>query len=145
MTFEFAWKVMKDFLEYECFALKSPRETIKTAFQSGLVRAGHDWIDALSARNDSTHTYDERKILTMIEDIRDRWEAFLKSRKPRFSKPRARELQDGLRRGPSGIRRFPIEKLPPHTDVPYEEIESPKLKEHIDQYGKVIHSKGVGE
>lgn len=29
--------------------------------------------------------------------------------------------------------------------VRYEEIESPKLKEHIDQYGKVIHSKGVGE
>ena len=31
-TFELAWKTMKDYLENEGFEVKSPRQTIQTAF-----------------------------------------------------------------------------------------------------------------
>ena len=37
MSFELAWKVLKDYLEYEEFEVKSPRQTIKQAFQIELI------------------------------------------------------------------------------------------------------------
>lgn len=58
-TFELAWKTMKDYLENEGFEVKSPRQTIQTAFQTQLVTDGHTWIDALEKRNLMAHTYDE--------------------------------------------------------------------------------------
>lgn len=32
MTFELAWKVLKDYLELEGYIVKSPRETVEQAF-----------------------------------------------------------------------------------------------------------------
>ncbi|QKY70068.1 nucleotidyltransferase substrate binding protein [Lentibacillus sp. CBA3610] len=59
MTCELSWKVLKDYLETEGFIVNSPRQTIKQAFQSGLIDDGHTWIKALEKRNLSVHTYDE--------------------------------------------------------------------------------------
>lgn len=69
MTFELAWKVLKDYLESEGYMVKSPRETIKQAFQIGLIDNGHVWIDALSNRNLTTHTYDEELATKMTSEI----------------------------------------------------------------------------
>jgi nucleotidyltransferase substrate binding protein (TIGR01987 family) len=41
MSFELAWKVLKDFLEEEGFTVVSPREAFKQAFQAGLLDDGH--------------------------------------------------------------------------------------------------------
>src|SRR5690554_1958308 len=60
-TFELAWKTMKDYLEQEGFTVKSPRSTIKTAFQIQLISDGHTWINALEKRNLMAHTYDENR------------------------------------------------------------------------------------
>ena len=69
MTFELAWKVLKDYLESEGYMVKSPRETVKQAFQKGLIDNGHIWIDALSNRNLTTHTYDEELATKMTSEI----------------------------------------------------------------------------
>ena len=69
MTFELAWKVLKDYLESEGYMVKSPRETVKQAFQIGLIDNGHIWIDALSNRNLTTHTYDEKLSTKMTSEI----------------------------------------------------------------------------
>lgn len=69
MTFELAWKVLKDYLESEGYTVKSPRETVKQAFQIGLIDNGHVWIDALSNRNLTTHTYDEELANKMTNEI----------------------------------------------------------------------------
>ena len=69
MTFELAWKVLKDYLEAEGYIVKSPRETVKQAFQIGLIDDGHIWIDALSNRNLTTHTYDEELANKMTYEI----------------------------------------------------------------------------
>ena len=69
MTFELAWKVLKDYLESEGYMVKSPRETVKQAFQIGLIDNGHVWIDALSNRNLTTHTYDEELATKMTSEI----------------------------------------------------------------------------
>ena len=71
MTFELAWKVLKDYLESEGYIVKSPRETVKQAFQIGLIDNGHVWIDALSNRNLTTHTYDEELAIKMTSEILD--------------------------------------------------------------------------
>jgi nucleotidyltransferase substrate binding protein (TIGR01987 family) len=35
MSFELAWKVLKDYLEEEGFRVINPRDTVKQAFQAG--------------------------------------------------------------------------------------------------------------
>ena len=69
MTFELAWKVLKDYLESEGYMVKSQRETVKQAFQIGSIDNGHIWIDALSNRNLTTHTYDEELATKMTSEI----------------------------------------------------------------------------
>lgn len=69
MTFELAWKVLKDYLESQGYDVKSPRETVKQAFQIELIENGHIWIDALSNRDLTTHTYDEELAEKMTKEI----------------------------------------------------------------------------
>ena len=68
VTFELAWKVMKDFLTAEGFEVKSPRSSIKTAFEYGLLEDGTLWLEALEKRNLASHTYDD-KILDELEEL----------------------------------------------------------------------------
>ena len=68
MTFELAWKVLKDYLESEGYIVKSPRETIKQAFQIGLINDGHIWMEALTVRDLTTHNYDENLVNKLISD-----------------------------------------------------------------------------
>lgn len=77
-TFELAWKTMKDYLEQEGFDVKSPRATIKTAFQTQLVTDGHSWIDALEKRNLMAHTYDEKKANEAESLIRKKYYKLIK-------------------------------------------------------------------
>ena len=58
-TFELAWKLVKDYLNYLGYQVKSPRETIKTAYQASIIKDGDIWLEALSDRNLTVHTYDE--------------------------------------------------------------------------------------
>jgi nucleotidyltransferase substrate binding protein (TIGR01987 family) len=45
MTFELAWKMLKDYLEAQGFSkLNSPRAVLKKAFEAGLITEGHDWL-----------------------------------------------------------------------------------------------------
>lgn len=69
VSFELSWKLMKDYLESQEIYAKSPRETIKQAYQIELIDEGHIWMDALSDRNLTVHTYDEEMARKMVEDI----------------------------------------------------------------------------
>jgi nucleotidyltransferase substrate binding protein (TIGR01987 family) len=78
-TFELAWKTAKDYLEAQGFSIKSPRQTIQTAFQTELIPNGHVWIDALEKRNLMAHTYDENTIKEAEGLIRDKYYSMLKA------------------------------------------------------------------
>jgi nucleotidyltransferase substrate binding protein (TIGR01987 family) len=41
VSFELAWKTLKDYLESQGFQVNSPRETIKQAFQMNLLQENH--------------------------------------------------------------------------------------------------------
>ncbi|SFH70222.1 nucleotidyltransferase substrate binding protein, HI0074 family [Tindallia magadiensis] len=73
VSFELSWKLMKDYLEAQEFSVKSPRDTIKQAYQIGLIDNGHTWMDALSDRNLTVHTYDEETAERMVKDIQDKY------------------------------------------------------------------------
>lgn len=72
MTFELAWKMLKDYLEGQGFVgLNSPRTVLKQAFESGLIVDGHRWLQILRDRNLMTHTYDETTAVTVEALIRE--------------------------------------------------------------------------
>jgi len=61
-TMELAWKTLKDLLFYEGFDTKTPRETIRKAFEAEYLteEETETLLDALTKRNVISHTYDEK-------------------------------------------------------------------------------------
>ncbi len=61
-TMELAWKTLKDLLFYEGFDTKTPRETIRKAFEAEYLteEETETLLDALIKRNVLSHTYDEK-------------------------------------------------------------------------------------
>ncbi|WP_299011858.1 nucleotidyltransferase substrate binding protein [uncultured Shewanella sp.] len=70
MSFELAWKVLKDYQELEGFIIKSPRDAIKQAFQYQLIEDGGLWLEALKDRNLTVHTYQEQTAKDVEEKIK---------------------------------------------------------------------------
>ncbi|MEN0648171.1 nucleotidyltransferase substrate binding protein [Caldifermentibacillus hisashii] len=79
ITFDLALKVLKDYLEAQGYIVKSPRETIKQAYQMEIIDEGHAWIEALSSRNQTTHTYDEQFTEKFVQDIQQVYFPLFKS------------------------------------------------------------------
>lgn len=70
MCTELAWKLLKDYLEEQGFSdVNSPRSAVKKAFETGLIKDGHVWMELLHDRNLTVHTYDESKASEMINRI----------------------------------------------------------------------------
>lgn len=71
MSFELSWNVMKDYLESLGFTdVRSPRDSIKKAFETGLVSNGQDWLEFLEDRNLTSHAYDEETAMEIENLIR---------------------------------------------------------------------------
>ncbi|TCP29721.1 nucleotidyltransferase substrate binding protein (TIGR01987 family) [Scopulibacillus darangshiensis] len=88
VTFELAWKVLKDYIESEGYIVRSSRETIKTAFQMEIIEDGHIWIDALSNRNLAAHTYNEVMAIKFTKEIKDKYFPQLRKLYEKLSKER---------------------------------------------------------
>jgi nucleotidyltransferase substrate binding protein (TIGR01987 family) len=78
-THELAWNVMKDYAEYQGnFDVKGSRDATREAYKMKLILKGDVWMDMISNRNKSSHTYDEetaKEIYSKI--IADYYPAFL--------------------------------------------------------------------
>lgn len=72
-TFELAWKLMKDYLSYLGYEVKSPRDAIKQSFAIELITNGDSWINALMDRNLTTHTYDEEIANEVYQAIKNNY------------------------------------------------------------------------
>jgi nucleotidyltransferase substrate binding protein (TIGR01987 family) len=73
VAFELSWKTLKDYLETGGFQVKSPRDVLKQAFQSEIIRDGHTWMEALEDRNLTAHTYNEETALKIERLIREKY------------------------------------------------------------------------
>lgn len=57
-THELAWKVMKDYLEYEgIIGIIGSRSATREAFNKGLISDGQLWMNMIESRNKTVHTY----------------------------------------------------------------------------------------
>jgi len=71
-TCELAWNVMKDYLESEGFTeVKSPKQTIRTAFQAGLINDADKWMEMIQKRNLASHAYDQTILDETVQYIKD--------------------------------------------------------------------------
>lgn len=78
---ELAWKVMKDFLEYEgIIGIIGSRSATREAFNKGLISDGQIWMDMIESRNRTVHTYVEeildKEYHLIVHDYYPRLEAF---------------------------------------------------------------------
>lgn len=73
-TFELAWKVLKDFLEFNGIRnLRSPADVRQTAFKYEYISDGVGWYDMQEGRNTSSHEYDEAKVIKLYAKIVNRF------------------------------------------------------------------------
>lgn len=69
-THELAWNVMKDFALYQGNSnVGGSRDAIREAFQLNLISNANVWMDMISSRNVSTHTYNEATANSIYEKI----------------------------------------------------------------------------
>lgn len=78
IVFELSWKTLKDYLLELGFAEKSPKGTLKQAFQSEIITDGHGWIEALENRNKTVHTYDDKMAEELDNKIRERYASLIR-------------------------------------------------------------------
>lgn len=71
LVFELCWKTLKDYLYEEGIDTKTPRETIKKAYQYTLLENVDQWLDALESRNQFAHIYDEKTANDAVPKIKE--------------------------------------------------------------------------
>lgn len=64
-TYELAWKTLKLYLESKDIDVRNARDTLKAAFEQGLIQDGDGWSQLHQQRNLTSHTYDEK----LAEDV----------------------------------------------------------------------------
>jgi nucleotidyltransferase substrate binding protein (TIGR01987 family) len=69
-THELAWKVMKDFLEYEGYQnITGSRSATREAFNKNIISDGQIWMDMIESRNNTVHTYNESILESEFQKI----------------------------------------------------------------------------
>ncbi|MDR0338420.1 MAG: nucleotidyltransferase substrate binding protein [Planctomycetaceae bacterium] len=71
LTFELCCKTLKDYLYEEGIDVKSPRETIKKAYQTALLENIDLWLAALDRRNQFSHIYNEKAANETVPYIKE--------------------------------------------------------------------------
>lgn len=86
ISFELAWKTIKDYLESGGYLVKSPREALKQAFQIELISNGETWLEALDDRNLVAHIYDEQTADKIVCRIKEKYYPLLMALHERLDK-----------------------------------------------------------
>lgn len=79
-SFELAWKLMKDFLNFQGYTdIIGSRDAIRQAFRLEIIVNGEVWINMIESRNKTSHSYDDEVAAEIIADISTSYVAELKS------------------------------------------------------------------
>ena len=69
-THELAWKVLKDYLEYQGVAeVVGSRDASRFAFQNSLIQDSEVWMQMIAARNQTSHTYNLKIAQAVVDSI----------------------------------------------------------------------------
>lgn len=68
-TVELSWKSIKEYLEDQgsTMSIATPRAVLKEAFSAGIIQDMEEWNKIITARNITSHVYDEKT----AEDVAD--------------------------------------------------------------------------
>lgn len=70
ITFELAWKTMGDRLRGVGHKVKmSPAHVIREAFAADLIENADVWMQAMDARNNTSHMYDNERAALIAEQV----------------------------------------------------------------------------
>lgn len=68
--YELGWNTLKDFLVWQGIdGIVGSRDTIREAFSKGLISDGHAWMQMLTDRNRTSHTYNEETAEAILANI----------------------------------------------------------------------------
>lgn len=69
-TQELAWKVMKDYLEYQgAESIMGSRDAFRQSLKLGLI-SDDRWLNSITDRNITSHAYDESKAGVIYDNVR---------------------------------------------------------------------------
>lgn len=69
ICFELAWKVLKDYLQQKGINSLFPKDVIKEAFSTEIIKNGQVWIDMINTRSSTSHEYNIDKVNVIIKNI----------------------------------------------------------------------------
>lgn len=69
-TFELMWKCLKVLLQEKGVITKSPKDSLKSAFQVGLIEEEQAFLDMLEDRNLTSHLYSKEDSGAIFQRIR---------------------------------------------------------------------------
>lgn len=85
-THELAWNVLKDYLEDKGITgLIGSKDATRAAFKNGLIGHGEDWMNMISARNQTSHTYQPEIAKAIVENILRRFYPAFESMAKKFA------------------------------------------------------------
>ncbi len=77
---ELAWKVMKDFLEYQGNQnIRGSRDAIREAFKVSIIEDGEVWMQTIQTRNLTSHGYDKQMAEEVVQVITDDYISIFKT------------------------------------------------------------------
>lgn len=69
-TYELAWQTLIDFLNFQGYIdLYGSRDTLRKAFELGLIQNGQNWMNMLESRNKTSYTYNEETAAEISQAI----------------------------------------------------------------------------
>lgn len=79
-TFELAWKVLQDYLQFLGFQFQTgPNSTLQMAFENGLIDNHDGWRRMAKARITTSHTYNEGDADEIVGNIYNEYAGLLSS------------------------------------------------------------------
>lgn len=69
-TFELTWKILRRISKIEGLEAASPRQSIRNAFQLGLISETDIWFQFLEDRNLTSHTYNEERAESVYQSAK---------------------------------------------------------------------------
>ena len=84
ICFEQSWKAVKEILENNGVAAGqsgSPRQILKAAYQTGMIKDEQLWLSALVARNNVSHAYNQAIALEIVRQTTETYYQMFQSLK----------------------------------------------------------------
>ena len=73
-TYELAWNTLKDYFEAQGETnIHGSRDVFRLAFKRGIIGDGETWMDMITSRTLTVHTYDEEIAEKIAADIANRY------------------------------------------------------------------------